>query len=152
MNMIALGSDHAGHGLKQIIMDYLTGKGIAYRDYGWLGEPDPVDYPIYALAAANAVVSGECEKGIVICGTGIGISLAANKVRGIRCAVCTEPYSALMSREHNDANMLALGARVTGPELAKMIVETWLRGAFQGGVHARRVEMIQTIEKTGSLS
>jgi ribose 5-phosphate isomerase B len=149
--MIALGSDHAGLDLKKIIIAHLEGKGIACKDYGWIGEPDPKDYPIYALAAANAVISGECDKGIVICGTGIGISLAANKVRGIRCAVCTEPYSALMSREHNDANMLAMGARVIGPELAKMIVDTWLKGEFLGGVHAQRVEMIASIENKGAL-
>jgi ribose 5-phosphate isomerase B len=149
--MIAFGSDHAGQGLKKIIMEHLEAQGIACRDYGWTGEPAPKDYPIYALAAANAVAGGECEKGIVICGTGIGVSLAANKVQGIRCAVCTEPYSALMSREHNDANMLALGARVTGPELAKMIVDVWLKGVFQGGTHANRVEMIKSIEKTGGL-
>jgi ribose 5-phosphate isomerase B len=149
--MIALGSDHAGRDLKKFIIEHLEARGIACRDYGWLGEPAPVDYPIHGLAAAKAVAGGECEKGIVICGTGIGVSLVANKVPGIRCALCSEPYSALMSREHNDANMLALGARVIGAELAKMIVDTWLQGKFQGGKHAPRVEMIKTIETTGSL-
>ncbi len=149
--MIALGSDHVGNVLKQVIMEHLDEKGIAYLDCGFLDDGRPSDYPIYALAAANEVRSGRCDMGLLFCGTGIGISIAANKLKGIRCAVCSEPYSALLSRQHNNANMLALGTRVVGPELAKMIVDTWLDGCFQGGVHAERVNMIGAIEQTGAL-
>lgn len=149
--MIALGSDHAGKPLKDAIREHLEAKGIACRDYGWAGKPDPVDYPIYSLKAADAVVAGECELGLLFCGTGVGISIVANKVHGIRCAVCSDTYSALMSREHNDANMLALGARVVGVELAKMIVDMWLAGEYKGGVHAARVAMIRQVEETGTL-
>lgn len=149
--MIALGSDQVGASLKKVIMEHLDRKGITYTDYGWLDDSRPADYPIYALAAAGAVADGTCEKGLLFCGTGIGISIAANKVKGIRCAVCSEPYSALMSREHNDANMLSLGMRVVGPELAKMIVDAWLEGEYLAGVHAPRVEMIRQIEETGGL-
>ncbi len=104
------------------------------------------DYPIAGEAVANCVAGGRADLGIVICGTGIGISLAANKVRGIRCAVCSEPYSAELSRRHNNSNMLAFGARVVGIELAKMIVDAWLKASFEGGRHQRRVDMIMAIE------
>ena len=150
--MIALGSDHVGNILKDIIMEHLDKAGVSYKDFGYFGDPtNPTDYPIHALAAANAVAAGECDKGILFCGTGVGISLAANKVHGIRCVVCTDPYSALMSREHNDANMLALGTRVVGSELAKMIVDVWLGGKFKGGKHCARVNMIMSIEQTGGI-
>ena len=113
--MIALGSDHGGYGLKQEIIRYLEEKGIEYKDYGCYDER-PCDYPVYGKKAAQAVASGECEKGILICGTGIGISIAANKVKGIRAALCHDVFSAKATREHNDANMLAMGARVVGPD------------------------------------
>lgn len=145
--MIALASDFVGIILKRTIMEYLDSKGIAYKDFGTY-DTEVCDYPVYALKAANAVKEGVCEKGIIFCGTGVGISIAANKVKGIRCVCCSEPYSALMSREHNNANMLALGTRVVGGELAKMIVEQWLNGKFLGDPHQRRLDMISDIEKT----
>jgi len=148
--MIALGCDHVGLELKKGIMAYLDEKGLPYRDFGTC-DNGRCNYPEYALKAAKAVASGECEKGLLFCGTGIGISLAANKVRGIRCVVCSEPYSALLSRQHNDTNMLALGARVVGLDLAKMIVENWLSGQFEGGRHAVRVKQITSIEETGEI-
>ena len=144
--MIALGSDQAGYELKQVVMRHLEERGLSYKDYGSYS-PDPVDYPVYGKKVAHAIVDGECDKGILICGTGIGISLAANKVKGIRCAVCSEPYSASMARKHNNANMLAFGARVVGSELAKMIVDTFLEAEFEGGRHQRRVDMITAIEE-----
>ena len=114
--------------------------------------PRPTDdYPVYADLAAHAVAKGECELGILICGTGIGMSLSANKINGIRAAVCSEPYSAKMARAHNNANILCFGARVVGSELAKMIVDTYLDTQFEGGRHQRRVDMIMKIEKDGSL-
>ncbi|WP_343210668.1 ribose 5-phosphate isomerase B [Anaerolentibacter hominis] len=143
--MIALACDHAALELKNRIREFLTERGIEWRDYG-TESADPVDYPVYGYAAAKAVADGVCEKGILFCGTGIGISLSANKVKGIRCAVCSDCYSARLSREHNDTNMLALGARVVGTELAVMIVESWLAADFQGGIHAKRLGMIERIE------
>ncbi len=148
--MIALGSDFVGIILKQQVMEYLDSKNIAYQDFGAYST-EPCDYPVYGLKAANAVKDGICDKGIVFCGTGVGISIVANKVKGIRCVCCSEPYSALMSREHNDANMLALGTRVVGAELAKMIVEVWLNGEYQHGRHQKRLDMISQIERTGVL-
>ena len=143
--MIALGSDHAGLPLKQEIMTLLDSLGLAYKDYGTY-TPASCDYAHFGQAAANAVASGECERGILCCGTGIGISLAANKMKGIRCVVCSDCFSAKMSREHNDCNMLALGARVVGGELARMIVKIWLETEFAGGRHQRRVDQIMAIE------
>lgn len=148
--MIALGSDHVGITLKKTIMAYLDEKGIAYHDYGAY-DVERTDYPLYGYAAARAVADGECSCGIICCGTGVGISLAANKVHGIRCVVCSEPYSARLSRQHNDTNMLALGSRVVGEELAKMIVEEWLQASFEGGRHQRRVDMLTQIETTQRL-
>ena len=142
--MIALGSDHGGYGLKQHIRDYLDSHGLDYRDFGCMDESN-CDYPVYAKAAAESVASGQCEKGIVICTTGIGISIAANKVAGIRCAHCTDPLSAEMTRRHNDANVLALGAGITGPNLAKRMVEVFLNTDFEGGRHARRVAQLDAI-------
>lgn len=144
--MLALGSDHGGFPLKQHIKTYLDAKGISYRDYG-CDSADSCDYPVFGRAAAEAVASGECDRGIVICTTGIGISIAANKVRGIRCALCSEPLSAEMTRRHNDANMLAMGAGFIGPNLAERIVEIFLRTEFEGGRHARRVGLIKDMEK-----
>ena len=143
--MIALGCDHGGYALKQEIMKHLTERGIEYRDYGTFST-DSCDYPDYGEAVGRAVASGECERGIVVCGTGIGISIAANKVHGVRCALCGDCFSAQMAREHNDANVLALGARVLGPGLALKIVDTFLDAEFQGGRHARRVAKIMALE------
>lgn len=142
--MIAIACDHSALDMKREIIGLLTDMGLEYHDFGTY-TADSCDYPIFAARAAKAVASGECEKGIVICGTGIGMSLAANKVKGIRCALCSEPYSAKLTRLHNDANMLALGARVIGPELAKMIVETFLTTAFEGGRHQRRIDLVMAL-------
>jgi len=143
--MLAIGSDHGGFALKQEVMAHLREKGIEYKDFGTYTE-DSCDYPIYGEAVARAVASGECERGIAICGTGIGISMACNKVKGIRCAVCGDCYSAEMTRRHNDANVLAMGARVLGSGLALKIVDTFLETPFEGGRHARRVGLIAEIE------
>lgn len=141
--MIALGNDQAGYGLKQEVMKYLDEQGIAYKDFGSYSE-ESVDYPVYAKKVAHAVADGECEKGILICGTGIGISIAANKVKGIRAALCHDTFSAQATREHNDANILAMGARVIGPGLALKIVETFLNTDFSGAErHARRISMLE---------
>ncbi len=142
---VALGSDHAGFQLKEKIKDYLTDKEIAFTDFG-VGAPEPTDYPDIALAVAEAVARGEYEHGILVCGTGIGMAIAANKVPGVRAALCHDVFSAEAARSHNDANVLALGERVLGPGLAWAIVETWLRTPFAGGRHARRVEKIRKIE------
>ena len=141
--MIALGSDHGGYGLKQEIIGYLEEKGIEYKDYGCHDE-SPCDYPVFGKKAAQAVVSGECEKGILICGTGIGISIAANKIKGVRAALCHDVFSAKATREHNDANMLAMGARVVGPGLALMIVDTFLNTEFSNAErHQKRIDMLE---------
>lgn len=142
--MIALGSDHGGYDLKERVKAYLDKEGIAYKDYGCHSK-ESCDYPVFGKVAAEAVASGECDKGIVICTTGIGISIAANKVAGIRCAHCTDPLSAEMTRRHNDANVLALGAGITGPNLAKRMVEVFLNTEFEGGRHARRVAQLDAI-------
>lgn len=143
--MIALGSDHGGFDLKERVKAYLDREGIPYQDYGCHSK-ESCDYPVFGKAAAEAVASGVCEKGIVICTTGIGISIAANKVKGIRCAHCTDSLSAEMTRRHNDANVLALGAGITGPNLAKRIVEVFLNTEFEGGRHARRVGQLDSIQ------
>ena len=143
--MIAIGSDHGGFALKQEIMKHLEAAGYAYKDYGTY-TADSCDYPVYGEAVASAVAGGEAERGILICGTGIGISISANKVKGIRAALCGDCYSAEMTRRHNDANILALGARVLGPGLALKIVDTFLTTEFEGGRHARRVALISDIE------
>lgn len=141
--MIALGSDQAGYELKQVVIRHLEGRGLEYRDYGSYNA-DPVDYPIYGKKVARAIVDGECDRGILICGTGIGISIAANKVKGIRAAVCSDCFSAEATRLHNDANILAFGARVIGPGLAEKIVDTFLDTEFSGAErHKRRVDMIE---------
>ena len=143
--MIALGSDHGGYALKQHVMAYLTEKGIPYRDFG-CDSTDSCDYPDFGSAAARAVADGTCEKGIVICTTGIGISIAANKVKGVRCALCHEPLSAEMTRRHNDANMLAMGAAITGEALAERILDVFLATEFEGGRHQRRVDKVTALE------
>lgn len=140
--MIAIACDHGGYELKKEILAFLDAKGYEYKDLGCNGES--VDYPIYARKVTDAITSGECEKGILICGTGIGISIAANKVPGIRAALCTDCFCAQMTREHNDANVLALGGRVVGPGLGVKIVETFLETPFSNDErHIRRVKMIE---------
>ena len=141
---IALGCDHGGYAMKQDIIRVLERLGHTYKDFGCYSL-DSCDYPDFGAAAARAVASGECEMGIVVCTTGIGISIAANKVAGIRCAHCTDPLSAEMTRRHNDANVLALGAGITGPNLAKRMVEVFLNTDFEGGRHARRVAQLDAI-------
>ncbi len=141
--MIAIGCDHGGFLLKQEIMKHLTERGLEYKDFGTYDEKS-TDYPIYGKAVANAVVSGECDKGILICGTGIGISITANKIKGIRCALCTDCFSAEATRLHNDANVLALGGRVVGPGLALKIVDTFLDTPFSNDErHIRRINLIE---------
>jgi len=143
---IGIGNDHSALALKAEIVEFLKVKGHEVVDYGTY-TTDSCDYPVYGEKVARAVVAGEVEKGILICGTGLGISLAANKVKGIRAAVCSEPFTAKMARVHNNCNILAFGARVVGAELAKMIVETWLDAEFEGGRHQRRVDLITAIEE-----
>jgi len=141
--MIAIGNDHGGCELKQEIIVYLKDNNIEYKDFGCDGS-ESVDYPVYAAKVAEAVISGECEKGILICGTGIGISIAANKHKGIRAALCTDCYMAEMTRLHNDANVLALGGRVIGPGLGVKIVDTFLHTEFSGEErHIKRIKMIE---------
>ena len=141
MTQIAIGCDHVGFELKTHIIEHLQSKGYSIKDFG-THNTERTDYPLYAKAVAEAVTGGECEKGILICGTGVGISIAANKVKGIRAVVCSEPYSALLSRAHNDTNILALGSRVVGRDLALMIVDSWLGGEFEGGRHQNRIDML----------
>lgn len=143
--MIALGSDHGGFSLKEEIKKFLEAKGIEYRDYGTFDEKS-CDYPDFAAKACAAVSSGECEKGLLFCGTGIGISMAANKCKGIRAACCSDYFSAKYTRLHNDANVLCLGGRVVGPGLAEELVDVFLNTAFEGGRHARRVQKIMDLE------
>lgn len=144
--MIALGCDHGGYELMQEVKAYLDGKGLAYQDFG-CHSTEAVDYPAYARKVAHAVVEGECEKGILICGTGIGISIAANKVPGVRAALCSDCFSAEATRLHNDANILAMGGRVVGAGLALKIVETFLNTPFSGEErHARRIRLIENEE------
>lgn len=143
---IAIGNDHAAVEMKNIIKAYLEEKGIEVINLG-TDTDESVDYPLYGEKVGNAVVSGEAELGIAICGTGVGISIACNKVNGVRAVCCSEPYSAKLSRIHNNSNVLCFGARVIGPELAKMIVDEWLGAEFIGGRHQRRVDIISDIEK-----
>ena len=143
--MIAIGCDHAGFSLKTDIIAYLSQKHIHLMDMGCGGEP--ADYPEIALSVANEVASGNCEFGILICGTGIGMSIAANKVNGIRACACSEPFSAKLSKQHNDSNVLCFGARVVGSELAKMIVDAWIDAEFEGGRHQGRINYFKEIER-----
>ncbi len=141
--MIALGCDHGGLELKKVVMGYLDSQNIEYKDFGTYTN-ESCDYPIYGKAVANAVAKGECDKGIIICGTGIGISITANKVKGIRAALCHDVFSAKATREHNDANILAMGARVIGPGLALEIVKAFLETEFSKDErHIRRIKMIE---------
>jgi ribose 5-phosphate isomerase B len=143
--LIALGSDHGGFHLKEEIKAFLDERKIAYRDFGTFSA-DSVDYPDIAKTVAGAIADGRCDRGILICGTGIGISIAANKIKGIRAALCHDTFSAQMSRQHNDANVLAMGGRVIGAGLAMAIVDKWLTTEFEGGRHARRVDKISGLE------
>ena len=148
---IAIGNDHVAVEMKKHITAYLEAKGYIIRNYG-TDSTERTDYPVYGRAVAEAVASGECDLGILICGTGIGISLAANKVNGIRAAVCSEPYSAALTRRHNDANIIAFGARVVGIAMAECIVDAFLTSEFEGGRHADRVAMITAIEQESAES
>lgn len=144
--MIALANDHSALELKEEIKQLLEERKIPYKDFGTNSNAS-CHYPIFGARAARAVAAGECEKGILLCGTGLGIGLVANKVNGIRCAICSEPYTAKMSRAHNDANMIAIGARVVGADLARMIIETWLDTPFEGGRHQVRVDLMMAVGK-----
>jgi len=144
--MIAIGSDHGGFALKQEIMKHLEERKLEYIDFGTYSS-DSCDYPQYGAAVGRAVASGSCERGILICGTGIGISISANKIHGVRAALCGDCFSAEMTRRHNDANIVALGARVVGPGLALKIVDTFLDTEFEGGRHARRIEQMMALEQ-----
>lgn len=144
--MLAIGSDHGGFALKQELLEFLTQQGIAVQDYGCFDQSS-VDYPDIAKIVCKAVLDGSCERGILICGTGIGMSIAANKVHGIRAAQVGDPFSAKMAREHNNAQVITLGGRVLGPELAKTIVMAYLGAAFAGGRHSERLYKIKTIEE-----
>lgn len=141
---IAIGCDHVGYELKPIIVEHLKTRGIEVVDYG-TNDIERTDYPVYGRSVAKAVAEKNVDGGILICGTGVGISIVANKIKGIRAVVCSEPYSAKLSKEHNDTNILALGARVIGSEMAKMIVDAWLDAEFEGGRHKARVSMIESV-------
>ena len=143
--MIAIGCDHAATALKEELKARLLGQGQEIQDFG-VSAGEKADYPAIALAVSEAVAGGQCALGVLLCGTGVGMSIAANKVRGIRAACCSEPYSARLSRQHNDSNVLCMGARVVGPELAGMILDEWLGARFEGGRHATRVDMIKGME------
>ncbi len=143
--MIGVGCDQGGFELKNHIIKHLEELGVEYHDYGVYSE-ESVDYPDCAKPVCEAVISGKCERGILICGTGIGISIAANKYKGIRAALCSDVYSAKMAKEHNNAQIICLGGRVTGRELAFMIVDTWMNTEFAGGRHQRRIDKIHAAE------
>ena len=142
---IALGCDHGGYELKEYMIEVLKELGYDYQDFGCYST-DSCDYPDYGAAAARAVASGECDRGIVICTTGIGISISANKIKGIRCAHCADSLQAEMTRRHNDANMIAIGAGFTGKNMARRMVEVFLTTEFEGGRHARRVDKMMALE------
>lgn len=143
---IAMGNDHTAVELKNIIKEFVENKGYEVIDFG-TNLSESCDYPLFGQKVGHAVAAGEADLGIVICGTGVGISLAANKVKGVRACVCSEPYTAKLSRMHNNSNVLAFGARVVGSEMAKMITEEWLDAEYEGGRHQRRVDMIMGIEE-----
>lgn len=143
---IGIGNDHVGYKLKMEIKHYLEDLGHEVKDFGHDSE-ERTDYPIYGGTVAKAVLWQEVDCGILICGTGVGISISANKVKGIRAVVCSEPYSAMLSKQHNNTNVLAFGSRVVGLELAKMIVDMWLNASFEGERHQNRIDMIKEIEE-----
>lgn len=143
--MIAIACDHGGYALKEDVKQHLIEAGYEVKDFG-TNSLDSCDYPDYAAPAAQAVAAGECEKGIVICTTGIGVSIVANKVDGIRCALCSDLLSASLTRQHNNTNMLAMGAGIIGKNLALAIVDIWLTTEFEGGRHQRRVDKVMAVE------
>ena len=143
--MIAIGCDHGGYDIKNAVIDYMKDKGIEYTDFGCY-TTDSVDYPRFAFKVASAVASGECERGIICCGTGIGVSIAANKVKGIRAAVCSDEFCAEMTRRHNDSNIMCMGGRVIDCEKAVRLADIFLHTEFEGGRHSNRVNMITEIE------
>lgn len=147
---IAIGNDHVGVELKQHLIQYLEAKGYEMVNFG-TDTPASTDYPIYAERVSRAVVSGECDRGILICGTGLGISISANKIHGVRCAVCSEPVSAELARQHNDANIIAMGARTIGPVMAEALADVFLTTEFQAGRHQRRVDMIMRLDRGESV-
>jgi ribose 5-phosphate isomerase B len=146
MTVIALGADHAGFRLKEHLKSWLGAGGYPVLDMGTHGDA-PVDYPDFAVAVGEAVMTGRAARGVLVCATGIGIAIAANKIPGIRAAVCTDLYTAGLSRAHNDANVLALGARVTASEAATVILQTWLAAPFEGGRHQRRLDKVAAVER-----
>jgi ribose 5-phosphate isomerase B len=143
---VALGADHAGYDLKEAIKEILKNENIEYIDLGTINNHDSVDYPDFAAAVGKKVASGEYDRGVIVCGTGIGVAIAANKVKGVRAANCNEVVSARFSRLHNDANVLTIGSRIIGSEVAKEVLKVWLVTDFEGGRHAARVEKIHKIE------
>ena len=148
---LVIGADHAGFALKEKLRKQLQAAGHEIVDVGAYEYNRDDDYPDFAAAVGRAVVAGEGERGILVCGSGVGACIAANKIDGVRCVVCSQPYSAALSRAHNDTNVLSMGARVVGTDLAKMIVKAWLEGEYEGGRHARRVEQIAQLEGGASL-
>ena len=142
---VVIGSDHGGFELKEVLSAHLKGKGLEVVDVGCY-DTNSVDYPDIAAKACKEVIDGKCQWGILVCGTGIGISMAANKVKGIRCALVSNEYSAEMTKRHNNANMLAFGGRVTGPDLAKNIVDAYIKAEFEGGRHQNRIDKISALE------
>lgn len=144
---IGFGCDHVSLDLKKVLMEHVSAKGLETIDFGAYQDINREHYPEYGLKVAQAIIEEQCDLGIIVCGTGVGISISANKVPGIRAAVCSEPYSARLSREHNNTNILAMGSRVVGTELAKMIVDQWLEAEFEGGRHQVRLDMIEDIER-----
>lgn len=143
--MIAIACDHGGYALKEAVKEHLLELGLEVRDFG-THSTESCDYPDYAAPAARAVAQGQCEKGILICTTGIGVSMVANKIHGVRCALCGDPLSASLTRRHNDSNVLALGAGIIGKNLALEVVDVWLNTAFEGGRHQRRVDKVMALE------
>ena len=143
MTKIAIGSDHGGFNLKGTIIKHLEAQGHEVQDFGTYST-ESCDYPVYAKAVANSVAKGENEKGILVCGSGIGVSIVANKVKGVRAALCHESHSAMLSRLHNDANVLCLGERITGESLALNIVNVWLKSEYEGGRHQKRIDMMES--------
>lgn len=144
--MIALACDHGALQLKESVKRHLTKKGLEFRDFGTY-TPDSCDYPDYAAAAARSVAAGECDRGIVMCTTGIGVSIVCNKIKGIRCALLSDKMSARLTRQHNDTNMMAIGAGAVGEMLALEIIDVWLETEFEGGRHQRRIDKVMALEK-----
>jgi ribose 5-phosphate isomerase B len=143
---LAIGNDHTAVALKQTIMEHLEARGVEVINVG-TDSTDSFDYPISGYRVGKLVADGEVDGGVLICGTGVGISLAANKVKGVRACVCSEPYTAALSKRHNNSNIIAFGARVVGDEMAKLIVDSWLDATYEGGRHQRRVDLITAVEE-----